>query len=156
MVHEFNAQKQTGVEKKPLLSDRDQEDVDENAERWSVETCWSGFLFHAKQPANWLVVTLLFLTTANNVIFKNIEIRMENYSYTLTQMQPVMLIPSFFILTFIRWKTNNITPEQFAFPKYRYVIMAFLFALFNFLTRFGARGNYVNGAVMVLLAQVTN
>jgi len=69
-------------------------------------------------------------------------------------MQPVMLIPSFFFLTAIRWYFGKINAEQFAFPKWRYIIMAFLFAIYNFLTRFGARGNYVPGAEMVLLAQV--
>jgi len=116
---------------------------------------WSQtLLFHLKQPGNWLVVTLLFLTTLSNIIFKNVEIHMEHYTYTLTQMQPVMLIPSFFLLTVVRWRMGKITEGQFNFPKKRYIFMAALFAVYNFLTRFGARGNYVPGPLMVLLAQV--
>ncbi|KJE93331.1 hypothetical protein CAOG_04137 [Capsaspora owczarzaki ATCC 30864] len=99
-----------------------------------------------------LLLTVVLIGTTNRVTFKIMQYGNTNYMYFVSQFTSFIFIPIFFaVILFKRLFTNDITPDQLAFPKYKFAVMGGLDTLQGLFITVGGRN--VPGMMQNLLLQ---
>eukprot|EP00026_Physarum_polycephalum_P011436 Phypoly_transcript_11662.p1 GENE.Phypoly_transcript_11662~~Phypoly_transcript_11662.p1 ORF type:complete len:394 (+),score=35.19 Phypoly_transcript_11662:32-1183(+) len=114
--------------------------------------------------ANLVVAVLVILQTATVTLTKRLACTMEDYPFTLTQLQPFSTTITFSALYFIvnsvekrrhTYGYASIHEESHSFPKWKLAIIGGLFTLSNFCLFSGGRGKYLSGPLLTLFQQVS-
>lgn len=116
------------------------------------------FLLQAQKLKNhWMDILLIIFYMICSVTFeicnKNVSYRMANYTWTLSLIQPMFMIPAVLILQVVRY----LCCVKIVAPSWRLVtwvlLIALLLAIWTVMMKYGYRGNYVSGPVGEIVSQ---